>query len=444
MDYLQILKLAFFFSANLIAQSGRGHSIVDTATFPRTISSTLSQSQQAADQLLTQFEGSPGCSVSVISNGRILYEGARGLSNTRLPIQQSQTPQLGVTRPPQAPRITTRTKFLLASVTKPLVALTIMKIRERTTSRLGEPDLLDRSLSSVFSNLRFADPAIGGITIRQLMSHTSGLFRGVSNYRPHLQGELSDSNILRALSRMRPEANGLGAQRGSFYLYSNVGYAVLGAVIERLTGQSLSGAMEELVFSPLQMSDTSISHPRNYERDQRMATAYEFENNRWIAQPLVDSLSGTLGDGGAVTSAHDMSKLAIELEKVEDGTSTFLRRESLQEVFRIPFDSHQGVEERTNGRTIINQYLDEQGQHVRSQYGLGFTLFPRQQSETTRPTTTYRQWHGGSYGGYRTLFSRITRQRPPCRLAITILCNRGPLDPNEAIGNRLEEIFCPR
>lgn len=199
---------------------------------------------------------------------------------------------------------TLNTKFPTASAGKGFVATAILKLMEQ--GRLQVTDALGQLLPFP---LHCIDPAI---TIRQLLTHTSGipdyfdesvmedyseLWKDIPNY------SIRSSKDLLPLFWDKP----MSYVPGERFQYNNAGYVILGLVIEAITGMPFDAFLSEAVFRPANMRDTGY-----YELDRlpkNCANAYlfdeatsEFYNNIYS----VDA-KGT-GAGGAFTTVTDISR----------------------------------------------------------------------------------------------------------------------------------------
>lgn len=159
--------------------------------------------------------------------------------------------------------------FRMASNTKPVVATAIMMLAE--DGRLSVDDPVAKHLRS------FDSGRSRGITIAQLLSHSSGL-RIQPIFHPFGPGD--DVSLQAAVAKFGRE--GPAAPPGE-YSYSNAGYNTLGAIIEVVSGMPLEAFLKTRIYDPLGMTDT-LNH-EDPAKLARMATVYR----------------GRRGPGGAVT-----------------------------------------------------------------------------------------------------------------------------------------------
>lgn len=150
------------------------------------------------------------------------------------------------------------TLFRMASNTKPVVATAVMMLQE--DGKLSVDDRVARYLPS------FDNDKSRGITIAQLLSHSSGL-RIQPIFYPFSQGE--EVSLVSAVAKFGAE--GPAAAPGT-YSYNNAGYNTLGAIIERVSGMPLESFLKARIYDPLGMVDT-LNHEDPAKLD-RMATVY--------------------------------------------------------------------------------------------------------------------------------------------------------------------------
>ena len=190
--------------------------------------------------------------------------------------------------------------FRMASNTKPVVATAIMMLAD--DGRLSVDDPVSKHLPS------FANGKSRGITIAQLLSHSSGLRIGPIFY-PFAQGD--EVSLAAAVAKFGAE--GPAAPPGS-YSYNNAGYNTLGAVIEVVSGMPLETFLKTRIYDPLGMIDT-LNH-EDPAKLERMATVYR--GRRGPDGAIAFTQGFTPGDapdypvirasGGMISTAADYAK----------------------------------------------------------------------------------------------------------------------------------------
>src|SRR5688572_8222002 len=255
--FISIVVLLF---AGVCGQSGPATSVVNTAT-PVAAKATLAPKATATkiasekvllpdnhavevDKLFSSVtERDPGAAVIVIKEGEVLYQQGYGLAD-----RKRRTP------------ITPQTAFHLASAGKQFTAMAIMMLYEE--GKLDYDDPIGVHL-----------PELAGlgeeVTLRRMLHHTSGVpgWEGGETdiYDALLEksSEPTNEDLVAYLSDWSEED--LAYTPGDQYDYSNPGYDLLGALIERLSGQSFGDFMEERIFGPLEMESTfSLPNPEKF------------------------------------------------------------------------------------------------------------------------------------------------------------------------------------
>lgn len=221
----------------------------------------------------------PGCVVLISRQGRVAFLKAYGHRQVL---------------PEQIP-MTTDTLFDLASITKPVAtASSIMALVER-----GRLQIRDR----VATHLpEFGQNGKDKITVLQLLTHQSGLIP---------DNDLDDYAADPARAYERIFALRTVVEPGSQFLYSDVGYIVLGALIERLSGKNVHEFSRDAIFAPLGMLETGYL-PSGPLRARAAPT--EKRNDRWIQgevhDPRAHRLGGVAGHAGLFSTATDLAVYA--------------------------------------------------------------------------------------------------------------------------------------
>jgi CubicO group peptidase (beta-lactamase class C family) len=136
------------------------------------------------------------------------------------------------------------TKFRLGSVTKQFTAVAIMILHERGLVDLDAP---------VKAYLPDAPAAWDGVTVRHLLTHTSGI-PNFTNFDDYGASKTLPATIESLIARFRDHP--LEFQPGEGWNYSNSGYILLTAVIEKASGESYAGFVSTTLFQPLGMGDS--------------------------------------------------------------------------------------------------------------------------------------------------------------------------------------------
>ena len=197
------------------------------------------------DGLMQAYDGRvPGAAVLVLHDGQPVFRRGYGLA-----VVEDGT------------AVTAASNFRLASVSKQFTAAAVLLLVE--DGRLG----LNQPARQWLPEL---PPAAAAITIRQLLSHTSGLLDYEDLMDPADTRQVHDADVLTLLSR----EDRLNFAPGTQYRYSNSGYALLALIVGRASGQDFATFLQQRIFRPLGMAHT-VAHRTAWTRSPRapMATA---------------------------------------------------------------------------------------------------------------------------------------------------------------------------
>ena len=149
--------------------------------------------------------------------------------------------------------VTPEHRFRIGSLTKPVTALALLLLIEEGRARRGDPAL---RFAPEIGRVRNPFPGAPGPTLAQLATMTGGLAREPEPLAPYALGAPADwlETLGRALEHTRFEF-----EPGTRYRYSNIGYAVLGAAVERAAGRPFLEFVRERVLQPLGMDATGFS-----------------------------------------------------------------------------------------------------------------------------------------------------------------------------------------
>ena len=218
--------------------------------------------------------GVPGASVMIIQDGNVPLAKGYGLANV-----EEKTP------------CEIWTNFRLASVTKQFTAMSVLILVERKQLSLGEP------LTSFFPEF----PAYGRqITVRQLLTHTSGLLDYEDLIPKGTQLPVLDRDVLRLLMQQDKTY----FPPGSKYRYSNSAYSLLALIVEVRSGNTFARFLQEHIFRPLKM-DHTLAYEQGLSVVPNRAYGYSPEAGGFkrTDQSLTSSV---LGDGGIYSSVDDL------------------------------------------------------------------------------------------------------------------------------------------
>jgi uncharacterized protein YbbC (DUF1343 family)/CubicO group peptidase (beta-lactamase class C family) len=245
----------------------------------------------------------PGAVLIVGHDGQVIYRkayGERALEPRREPM-------------------TLDTVFDLASLTKVIVTTTaVMQLVEQGKVRLNDP--VAKYLPE------FAQNGKDDITVRQLLIHYSGLAKDLDLKTPW-EGKQTAYGM--AFAEAPEEA------AGSRFSYSDINFIVLGAVVERVTSETLDEYAERHIFVPLKMLRTRFAPPTDLRAgwiEKIAPTQYdENEHMLWgvVHDPTARRMGGVAGHAGLFSTGDDLAKFAQALLNGGDGILSALTVEKM-------------------------------------------------------------------------------------------------------------------
>jgi D-alanyl-D-alanine carboxypeptidase len=229
----------------------------------------------------------PGVSLAIVRDGRTIKAQGYGFANIEL----------------KAPA-TKETVYEIGSNTKQFTAAAIMMLVEEDKVRLEDP------ITKYFPE---APKTWRGITIRHLLTHTSGIQnhvavpRWLDVFRTNLAFETTPTRdeLLKVFFKLPLEF-----QPGESWAYDNTGYYLLGIVIEKSSGKSYWQFLEERIFKPLGMTATRSTDPRPIVPNR--ASGYEWKNDHFENRPVLLPAIG-LSAGSLLSTVEDMGKWDVAL-----------------------------------------------------------------------------------------------------------------------------------
>lgn len=262
----------------------------------------VGQARRAADTAAPSVDGYvsaemraekiPGLALSVVRDGQVILGRGYGLANVELNVP-----------------VKAQTLFQTGSVGKQFAAMAVMMLVEE--GKVGLDDKIAKYLEGAPANW-------SGITVRNLLTHTSGIPDYESDKRTggsspfiNLRSDYSEQELLRKFETLPLEFS-----PGEKWNYSNTGYVLLGILIHKVTGEFYGDFLQERIFKPLAMDSTRIINEAdivpNRSAGYRLVKG-ELKNQEWVSPSL-----NTTADGALYTNVLDMARwdAALYTEKL--------------------------------------------------------------------------------------------------------------------------------
>ncbi|WP_421418453.1 serine hydrolase [Pseudoalteromonas lipolytica] len=306
-----------------------------------------------------QFNGN----VLVAKDGKVLFEKSYGYANFEWDIEHSE-----------------KSKFRIGSITKQFTAMLILQLAQQGKLKLDEP------LATYLPDYR--QDIAAKITLRQILNHTSGLsnYTQLKTFRDeYSKNNYSVDEFIRLLC-----SDDLLFEPGTEFRYSNSGYFILGAVIEKVTGQKYKDVLQKNILDPLGMNDTGYDSHNKIIKFR--VSGYDNGLTGYSNTDYLD-MSIPYAAGSMYSTARDLLKWDQALYSDK----------------------------------LLNKEYKKQMYHVSEQrnYALGWEVTNLDKSTYGKPLTCIQ--HGGGINGFNAFISRIIEDK----LLVIILNNTGgaPLTP---------------
>ncbi len=254
----------------------------------------------------------PGLAYGIVVDGKLVYSGGTGFTDVAK--KTAATP---------------KSLFRIASMTKSLTAMAILQLRDQGKLRLDDPA---QQYIPELKQLTYLTADAPLITVRNLMTHSAGFPE--DNPWGDRQLADSDADLINLIKGGLSNANAPGIA----YEYSNLGFAMLGNIITKVSGKPYQQYITETILKPLGMTQTVWEYSK--VPADLLAHGYRYIEGgpaagQWVEEPLLhDGSYGAMG--GLITSIEDFSKyVAFHLAAWpprSDAESQPLKRSSVREM----------------------------------------------------------------------------------------------------------------
>ena len=253
---------------------------------------TADLSQKAFDQIDTltaaEFAKHPlaGVTVGVVSPKGIAWTKSYGFADIDKKIPASRD-----------------TVYRVGAITKQFTALMLLQLAERGKVRVSDP--VEKYVPEI-SQLRGKYPNASPVTLLQLAMHTSGFAREPDNAETYAHNPLPewDKSLLAAM----PHAK-YAAEPGTTFIYSTLGYSVLGLALSRAAGQSYAEYVDRNIFEPLGMRHSALDVTPAIQ--PLLAVGYETKDGKPDSRKSTEDLKGrgyNVPSDAILTTVDDLAR----------------------------------------------------------------------------------------------------------------------------------------
>ncbi len=221
----------------------------------------------------------PALVFGIVADNELIYSGATGMSNLK-----------------NKTAATTKSIFRIASMTKSFTAMAILKLRDEGKLSLTDPV---SNYIAAMGDVTYPTQDSPPVTIQNLLTMTAGF----PEDNPWGDRQLADpeEDLVKLIEGGISFSNAPGKQ----FEYSNLGYAMLGSIIGKVSGVPYQQYITENILLPLGMNNTYWEYTD--VPVELLAWGYRWEDDQWKEEPLLhDGIYGAMG--GLITSMEDFSK----------------------------------------------------------------------------------------------------------------------------------------
>ncbi len=336
----------------------------------------------------------PGASIAISKNGKLVYSAGFGWA------ERPDAASGSAGKPVQ-----TDTLFRIASISKPITAVAILKLAEQGKLQLSDK-VLDHLKIEPYPKATL-DPRWKEITIELLLQHRAGfdrdhsfdpMFRSIDFAKKAGTAAPASLEVIIRTMLGRP----LDFNPGEKYAYSNFGYCLLGRVIEKCSGRDYETYVRQDVLAPMGITDMVIGKSKRDQRVPKEAIYYDLEKrnaksvfppHEQVARPYGSWYHEALdAHGGWLGTAEDLVKFADHLNKAHP--QCLLSSRSLDLMAAKPAEPKTAKEKR--------EKQERKEADKKTWYGLGWQFREVGESDSGK----LNSWHTGLVPGSSSILVR--------------------------------------
>lgn len=242
----------------------------------------------------------PGLSVAIAHQGEMIFSGAVGVSDL-----SNRVPKTG------------KTVNNIGSISKVFAAIAIMQLEAE-----GKVDL-DKPIQTYLS---YFPQKKHPVTIRQIMTHTSGI-------RHYIRSDRDPCHTARHYNTFKESVefwknDSLIFKPGHFWMYSSFATNLLQGVIEEVSGKDYEYYLRENIWKPANMNETYLDIPTNIIKNRGKGYTWHYQQMKIINAPYEDPSYKYVG-GGIISSVEDLVRLGVALNK-----GKLLKKKSIKKMYQ--------------------------------------------------------------------------------------------------------------
>ncbi len=280
----------------------------------------------AIDKMYQQYAEKnhvPGYAYGIILDGRLVHTGSGGYTDIAKKIP-----------------VTPQSMFRIASMTKSFTAMAVLKLRDEGKLRLDDPASL---YVPALKNQKLTQDA-SEITLRDLLTHSAGF------PEDNPWGDRNLSKTDEELIALVKQGISLSNTSGTSFEYSNLGFALLGQVVKKVSGVSYQEYIAANIWQPLGMKQAAWEFAQ--VPASQLAHGYQWMNGHWQEEPILHDGSYA-SMGGMIASIESLSHYIVLHQSAwparDDAESGPIKRSSIREMHQ-PWRFYAMTKDKVNGK----------------------------------------------------------------------------------------------
>ncbi|EMS32221.1 hypothetical protein C943_01483 [Mariniradius saccharolyticus AK6] len=267
----------------------------------------------------------PGVQVAIMKNERLVYQNSFGFAEVE-----------------SSARVTNKSLFRIASISKPITAIGILKLVKDSKLELDSKVFGEGAILGTKFGAKPYSEAVKSITVRHLLEHKAGGWPNDANDPMFLAIHYPQHQLIGYVLDTRPLSN----PPGSTIIYSNFGYCILGRIIEEVSGENYETYIKKNVLEPYGI--TSMHIGRNFDHDKH-ENEVKYYNRHSDYSPYQIDVKRMDSGGGWIGSATDLLRFMARIDRLHQKEDMLDEYFLNQMYFRFSNWFHYGAMSGTSG-----------------------------------------------------------------------------------------------
>ncbi|MFV0420065.1 MAG: serine hydrolase domain-containing protein [Dysgonomonas sp.] len=292
---LLIAALNIWFVESVICQNKKKDKSIKVYTSKKNIETRATFDFPEIDRRIDSLKSKysiPAITIAIIRNDKLVYINCYGEQDTEkhIPVKNSSL-------------------FRIASISKPITVVSLLKLMQEDKLSMDDEVFGSRSILGEDFGVLPENSNWDKITIRHLIEHKSGIHNVPNDPMFHYKG-LTNKEIIERIIAERQ----LNSEPGAQNYYSNVGYNILGRVIEKVSGMQYEEYVKQNILKPCDINRMQIAHNTLEERLTDEVVYYQPDEPGWVYNMDINRMDA---HGGWIASATDLARFITHVNRID-------------------------------------------------------------------------------------------------------------------------------